>query len=131
MDEVEYFNGRNKHVQRDFYDNGKVKSEVPIENDLLNGVGKKYYENGNPQEVVGFKNGEFDGSNKYYYPNGQLWNEIIFKEGKYWKVVSNFTEAGKSRNPGTLSNGNGTVIYYNEDGTIRETIKYVNGVKSK
>ncbi|OSZ80930.1 hypothetical protein CAP36_06735 [Chitinophagaceae bacterium IBVUCB2] len=131
MDEVDYFNGRNKFIKRDFYKNGKVKSEIPIENKRLNGIGKKYYENGNTQEVAVFKNGDFDGSNKYYHENGQLWNEIIYKGGKHWKVISNYKKNGDTRSPGTLTNGNGTIIYYNEDGSIRETLNFINGIEVK
>jgi antitoxin component YwqK of YwqJK toxin-antitoxin module len=50
-----------------------------------------------------------------------------YKNGKSWKVISNFDNKGNKRNPGTLNNGNGTLILYNEDGSIRETLTYKNG----
>jgi antitoxin component YwqK of YwqJK toxin-antitoxin module len=129
-EEVEYFNGRNKLVQKGFYKTGKLKSEIPIEYGKITGTGKKYYENGVLMEVAEFEDGEFNGLRKYYYPNGQVWIEQIYKKGKSWSVVANYTEKGQKRDPGTLKNGNGTIIFYNEDGSVRETTNYINGVES-
>ena len=129
IDETEYFNGHNKYIQRLFYPNGKLQAEIPYENEKLNGVGKKYYENGTLNEVAGFKNGVFDGTSKYFYPNGQLWIEHVYKDGKHWAVIANYTAQGKKRDAGTLINGNGTIIYYNEDGTVREIKKCINGIE--
>lgn len=126
-DEREYFNGSSKYLQRVFYDNGKVKEEVPFVDGKITGLGKRYYEDGTIKEEAVFKDAKFDGTRKYYYPNGQVWIEEIYKEGKHWTVVANYTEKGEKRNPGTLKNGNGTLILYNEDGTVRETTSYKNG----
>jgi antitoxin component YwqK of YwqJK toxin-antitoxin module len=127
MEETEYFNGRNKYILREYYQNGKLESEIPHANGEPDGAGKKYYNTGVLKESVELRNGKFDGVRKYYYPNGQLWIEQTYKEGKSWDVLGNYTENGQSRDAGTLRNGNGTIIFYNEDGTVRETITYVNG----
>jgi antitoxin component YwqK of YwqJK toxin-antitoxin module len=127
MTETEYFNGRNKFIGRNYYDNGNLKSEVPIEGGRINGSGKKYYEDGTIQEVAEFKDDVFDGVRKYFYPNGQVWIEQVYKQGKSWTVVANYTEDGQKRDAGTLRNGNGTIIFYDEDGTVREVREYVNG----
>lgn len=131
MDEIEYFNGQSKYVQRHFYSNGNLKDEISYLYNKLNGRGRKFYEDGTLQEEVNFANGDFDGPIKYFYPNGNLWTERIYKLGKCWKVIANLTSDGKKRDPGTLSNGNGTVIYYNEDGSIREIEKYTDGILQK
>lgn len=104
MDERDYVNGRNKYIQRTYYKNGKVESEIPYENGRLNGVMKQYY------------------------PGGQLSVEQVYKAGKTWEIRANFTAKGLRRKAGTLRNGNGTVIYYNDDGTVREVKTFVNGV---
>jgi antitoxin component YwqK of YwqJK toxin-antitoxin module len=133
MEENEFFNGRKKRLHREFYKNGKIKAEIPLDNDTISGTGKKYYEDGTIQEIAEFRAGAFDGTRKYYYPNGQLWIEQIYKNGKSWKVVANYTAKGQKREAGTLKDGNGTIIFYNEDGSVREVISYVNGedVKAK
>lgn len=127
MDETEYFNGSANFTIRNFHKNGKIQAEIPHLNNKITGLGKKFYENGTLQESAHFENGAFNGTRKYYYPNGQLWIEQVYKQGKSWTVVANYTEDGKKRNAGTLKNGNGTIIFYNEDGSIRETISYING----
>ena len=105
--------------------------EVPYENGKITGVGKKYYESGGLKEVAEFRDAKFHGLRKYYYPNGQLWIEQIYKEGKSWTVVANYTESGQKRDAGTLKNGNGTVIFYNEDGSVRDVLTYVDGEEKK
>jgi antitoxin component YwqK of YwqJK toxin-antitoxin module len=94
---------------------------------MLNGVGREFYENGQLTEEVNFNNDKFHGTRKYFYPNGHLWIEQVFKDGLDWEIVANYTEDGKRRDAGTLKNGNGTVIYYNEDGTVREVSTFVQG----
>jgi|SRR5450432_129243 len=125
--EIEYFNGHDKFIVREFYKNGNTKWESSYENGSLNGMSRKYYESGILQEIVNFKNSKMDGARNYYYPNGQLWVEQIYNEGKIWTVIASYTMDGQRRNAGTLNEGNGTVINYNEDGSIRETKIYFNG----
>lgn len=131
IEETEYFNGQNKRIQKTFNKDGKPEAEIPYENGKINGTGKRYYKDGTLMEVAQFKNGNFNGLRKYYYPNSQVWIEQIYKEGKSWTVVANYTEKGQKRDPGTLKNGNGTIIFYNEDGSVREIITYSNGDERK
>jgi antitoxin component YwqK of YwqJK toxin-antitoxin module len=128
IDEDEYFNGKNKYIQRTYYKNGKTESEMPYENGKPNGTNKRYYETGAMLETQEMKNGRADGERKYYYPNGQLGIDQVYKAGKNWAVRANYTEKGQRRKAGTLHNGNGTIVFYNEDGTVREIKTYVNGV---
>ena len=50
-----------------------------------------------------------------------------YNNGKPWKAISNFDQKGIRRDAGSLKDGNGTLILYNEDGTVRETLTYRNG----
>jgi antitoxin component YwqK of YwqJK toxin-antitoxin module len=131
MDEEEYFNGKSKFIQRTYYKSGKTESEIPYENGKSTGTVKRYYETGKVQETQEMKNGRADGVRKYYYPNGQLWIDQVYKAGKFWEVRANYTEKGQRRKAGTLHNGNGTIVYYNEDGTVREVVTYANGDPKK
>ena len=130
MHEIIYFNGHAKSIDR-FFEDGKLESEWPTENGVREGVVIQYYPDGHLKESREYKEGKQDGPAKYFYPNGQVWIEQIYKQGKPWKVVANYTDKGRKRAAGTLDNGNGTVIYYNEDGTIRETATYVDGKSLK
>ena len=151
MEEREFFKGSSKYIVRTFYKSGKPEAEQSYENGFVNGFSKKYYENGKLsenitikggtpdgpakryyedgtiKEEVTFAHGQFSNVRKYYYPNGKLWIEQEYNDGLPWTVISNYDETGNKRNAGTLKNGNGTLILYNEDGTVRETLTYENG----
>jgi antitoxin component YwqK of YwqJK toxin-antitoxin module len=131
ISEVEYFKSHDNFANREFYQNGNIEKESNFENGKQNGKARRFYEDGTLQEEANFKNGELDQTRKYYYPTGQVWFERTYKEGKCWKVVSNYTITGQKRDPGTLNDGNGTVIFYNDDGTIRQVINYVDGRESQ
>jgi antitoxin component YwqK of YwqJK toxin-antitoxin module len=55
--------------------------------------------------------------------------EEVYKDGLHWEVIANFAENGARKDAGTLRNGNGATIYYNEDGSVREVATFVNGVR--
>jgi antitoxin component YwqK of YwqJK toxin-antitoxin module len=59
------------------------------------------------------------------------WIEEIFKNGLKWTVVANYDSKGNKRDPGTLKEGNGTLILYDDDVTVREVSMYKNGVLQK
>ncbi len=131
IEETEYLEDQSTYITKKYYENKKLKSESSFKNKKLNGVSKKYYENGNIQEYAEFKDDYFDGTRKYFYENGQLWIEQTYKDGKFLDIVANYTEKGSKRNPGNLKSGTGTIIYYSEDGSVRETLHIINGSVSK
>ena len=45
------------HFAKAYYENGKLKYEIPYENDKRHGIAKAYYENGNLQAQVTYENG--------------------------------------------------------------------------
>lgn len=128
-EEREYLHGKGRYIKRSFYDNGKLFLVAPYENDSMNGVAKRYYPNGTLKEFAMFKDGQLNGVRRNFYPNAQLWLEEVYKDGKPWTVISNYNETGFKRDAGTLQNGNGTIILYNENGKIRAIKKYKNGVE--
>ena len=116
---------------KEYYESGNLESEVGMKQKQQEGLGKRYYENGTIQEETFFANGIFDGLRKYYHPNGQLWIEQIYKKGRPWTVIANYDNKGTKRDAGTLKDSNGTVIFYNDDGSVREIVTYVNGERSQ
>lgn len=125
------FYSENNYLVKEYTREGIIKEETTILNDRPHGPAKKYYPNGTLMDEVNFENGILHGARKYYYPSGKIWTEMEFNKGKPHTVIANYTEAGEKRNPGTLKEGNGTVILYDEDGSIRETIHYRNGFEVK
>lgn len=131
VNELDFLGNSHEYIKHELYPNGKVKRTVTLRNGVLDGVARSYYQDKRLMEEVNFKRGKFHGPRKYYYPNGQLWTEEIFKDGLDWRIISNFTAEGNPRDPGTLKDGNGTIIFYHEDGRIREVSTYFNGIKTK
>jgi len=129
LSEREYLGNQDEFIVHEFYPDGKLKKTMTVRHNKFNGVGRRYYGDGKIMEEANFKDDELHGTRKYFYPNGQLWIEQVYKDGLDWEVVANFAEDGKPRNAGTLRGGNGTIIYYNEDGTVRETVTFIQGKK--
>jgi antitoxin component YwqK of YwqJK toxin-antitoxin module len=102
-----------------YYEDGKVKSEGSYTNNVKDGPQKLFYHTGQLQEMYTVKLGTEDGLYKYFYTNGQLSIEKEFKEGLLLAVKGNYTAAGAERNKGTIKRGNGTVIQYTPDGSIK------------
>ncbi|UYQ94947.1 toxin-antitoxin system YwqK family antitoxin [Chitinophaga horti] len=127
MNEFEFFNGRGKYIERGFHKNGNVSEEVTFINGIQEGEMKIYYETGVLQDQFNVKNGKRDGLRTYYYPNGKPWIQVIFKDGNQWTVVANYDSKGNKRNAGTLKDGDGTLIMYDDDTTVRETVTFKGG----
>jgi len=130
MSEADYVS-KNNYKQREFFQNGKVSMEFTMVDNTQNGEVKEYYETGVLKDKFNVKNGMRDGTRVYYYPDGKPWIEQIFKNNKPWTIVANYDSKGNKRNAGTLKDGNGTVYFYDDDTTVREIVKYVNGEEQK
>lgn len=126
-----FFNGGSKYIYKEFFKGGILSKEMTFVNEVPNGPAKQFYPDGVLKDEVILRNGKPNGLRRYYYPSGKIWIEQEMKDGLPWTVIANYTESGQKRNPGTLVNGNGTVIFYNEDGSIRETVTYKNGVETQ
>jgi len=112
-----------------FYPDGKVLCECQFVEDSLDGPYISYYPNGNQEEVSFFKNGSSDGTYRYFHANGQLWIEKEYTHGLLMNIKCNYDESGKSRDFGTLKNGNGTVKYYTRTGDVYSIQTFKDGVK--
>lgn len=101
-----------------------------------NGEYRIFYNNGQVSFVVPTKNGARDGIATWYYDNGQVEQAVLYQYdeksmpiGKRLEIVSSFHKDGRIREKGTLKNGNGTWINYNEKGEISVVDTYKNGYK--
>lgn len=129
MAENDFIDGANHFIAREFFDNGKVKTETTIRNGEPNGEAKAYYESGILKDKCTLKNGKREGLRVYYYPDGKPWIENTYKNDIPWTIIANYDSKGKKRDGGTLKDGNGTMIYYDDDTTVREILRFVNGVQ--
>ena len=101
-------------IHQVYNDNGKLASEAPYVNGLINGVEKGYYngignghyESGSILRETPYVNGLINGVENRYYEDGTLAWETPYKNGKK----------------------NGVGNRYHDDGTLKSTAKYKNGV---
>jgi antitoxin component YwqK of YwqJK toxin-antitoxin module len=80
-------------VSKNFYDNGKLRNEVPVKEGKRHGVAREYYENGQLAAEITYKEDVKNGWSKWYYQDGILYQEAQFvgnqKEGiekKYYNT---------------------------------------------
>lgn len=114
-----------------YYRNQKLCGQAVFEHDTLNGQSTHYYPDGTLQEKLTYVKGKENGLYQYYHPNGQLWIEREYRDGLSWNVTGNYDAAGKSRDKGTLLNGNGTIIFYDNDDKIYLVVTFENGKEIK
>ena len=101
-----------------------------------NGEFRAFYSNGKVSIAVTTKNGARDGIATWYYDNGQIEQAALYQYdekstpiGKRIEILSSFHKDGRIREKGTLKNGNGTWINYNEKGEISAVDTYKNGYR--
>jgi antitoxin component YwqK of YwqJK toxin-antitoxin module len=130
-----------------WYENGQKLEEVNYEDGKPNGLITRWYEKGQKKEEGNLKDGKYDGLRTWWYENGQKkeernlkdrvstdWyengqkqRERSFKDGK---LISTFVWKPNGENcPVTQidEDGNGVVVWYNDDGKKKEKINFKNG----
>lgn len=118
LQKITYKDDRRVGEQTEFYPDKRIVSVANYVNDSLHGPFTSFYPDGKHKEVSYWKMGKVDSVYKYYYPNGQLWVETTHLEGKTLNVKGSFSDEGTPRDCGTLIDGNGTLKYYTEEGTV-------------
>jgi antitoxin component YwqK of YwqJK toxin-antitoxin module len=114
--DLPFLNGRYNGISRLYYPDGKLKAENTYVNDTLQGASTLYYENGKILETAFFHDGKLDGKVQTYHDNGKIWIEIEYVDGNFMNIKMNLDRDGHPQDKGTLLNGNGTLINYDEDG---------------
>ena len=89
--------------EKEYYEDGHLLKEGPIENNQRHGYWKTYYRNGNIWSEGSYKNGLRQDTVRSYYPDGTL------------KYVGVFDKNQKT----------GTWLFYDEDGKLKESQVYM------
>lgn len=138
---VEFYHPNGKLLGKNKYSNGTFISpddyfDANGNQILSNGSGEYYTYNiqGRLNYRCSYLNYCRSGKAQWFYDNGQLEQEAVYKyseskkpDGLRWEIISSFDSNGKEREKGTLKNGNGTWISYDENGK-RTVTEYVNGI---
>ena len=93
--EFPYKNGKKEGRGKEYYLNGKFKSDAFFIDGLLQGKSIGYYENGNLEYEENYKDGKLDGLIKDYYENGQLKSELNYKNGQLDGLARAYHENGQ------------------------------------
>ena len=123
--------GKKHGVYKTFYQNGNSQCICNYKSGKQDSLQLVHFENGNVQVASNYKNGKLHGTSTYYFENAQLWTERIYHDGKLWNVVSLYDNKGQPVEKGTLTDGNGTLVIYNETGNRIAEEYYVEGKMKK
>lgn len=129
-----YFDRSNKFIKlnSDYYTKYKneIVTRIPVSLTPPDYIytQKQYYPKGGVRSVSEMKNGKKDGLTKYYHRNGVLWSEWEYRNEVPWTIFCSFNERSEPVDKGSLVNGTGKLISYNEYGEIGFTQDYEDGV---
>jgi antitoxin component YwqK of YwqJK toxin-antitoxin module len=99
-----------------WHENGQKEAEGNFKDGKADGLQTGWYENGQKQREGNFKDGKEDGVWTSWYENMQKEGERGWQDGKLMEAV-HWQPNGEKCPETNLNNGNGVVVWYNEDGT--------------
>lgn len=116
-------------VEKNYNENGTLKSKGRISNDLKNGQWKIYHENGKLFQVGDYLDGKETGDWKFYHENGKLHQYGAFKNGKQdgeWHFIH---PNGVQQGIGTLDEAKkiGIWKWYFDNGQLQTQRSWNNG----
>lgn len=97
-------------IQKEYFPDGKIKSEISYSDSLRDGEAKFYYENGKLQEERNYLNGRVEGTVKQYYNNGNLKELFTLIDGKRDGPVSLFDTNGVYQMDITFTEGRQDIV---------------------
>jgi antitoxin component YwqK of YwqJK toxin-antitoxin module len=117
-------------VAREYYDNGRVKSEWHHKDNQRHGRKKSYYEDGTVHTEATFVNDQCHGTTKIYHPNGQLQYEIPYHNGRWHGTVYRHYDSGARYSETLYSAGakHGVEKTWYANGVLKSTVTYSQGV---
>ena len=78
---IPFKNGKVEGIQKDYYENGKIKREISHKNGVVDGLAKVYYPTGKLMLEENYKNDQLDGIVKRYDESGKIISEEFYKNG--------------------------------------------------
>ena len=82
---------------REFYSNGKIKSEYSYKEGKENGPFIQWYENGKKKQEGISYNGEWNGTINSWWENGQKSSEVVYKDDFLINVKGRWDQDGSER----------------------------------
>ncbi len=94
-----------------FYPKGKPRAELNYDQSRQ-GKFRSFYQDGQLKEEIELSDDLYDGLYRRYFDNGQIHSELTFKEGHYSTSHKAFDYSGSSIKQGTLKDGTGSIYRY-------------------
>lgn len=126
-----YLNDKETGEWKIFHENGQLKQIGKFNNGKQTGEWKFYHPNGNKEGIGTLIDGKRIGVWKWYHTNGSIYTEREWDNENLLRIISCFDGQGNKLNKGTFKNGTGTLILYDIDGNLLNTINYKNGKYQK
>ena len=102
---------------KDYYNDGKLKSEGNYDNGKQTGLWKYYHQNGKIEQTGKFnKQGKPDGTWKWYFDTGQLLKEENYRNGLREGLSAQYDETGQVVEEGEFVNGNEDGPWFEKSG---------------
>ena len=83
------------YIWKKYYNNGQVKTETPLVNNIPHGIEKWYYETGELWYEKPCVDGKVHGIEKWYYETGELWYEWPWVNDKIHGIYKEYYESGQ------------------------------------
>ena len=125
---IHYKNDSLKHgKQKIYYADGGLQRKMRWKNNLLHGKMTFYHSNGKKAGYYYSKNDTLNGPFKFFYPNGNPKFTLIYTRNKPLDVINCYSPQKDILDCGTLKNGDGYVLQYNDNGNFLSKDYYLHG----
>jgi antitoxin component YwqK of YwqJK toxin-antitoxin module len=116
---------------KEYYPDGKLHREGRYVRNQEEGLWNEYSEEGKLLSACNYIEGRRNGKSTYYHLSGKDWRQEIWVEDALMNISYVYDRDGHTLTPGTLKDGNGSVIEYDEqDHRLRE-VQYSHGQPQK
>lgn len=124
--------GCSENKEKEYYTNGKIKTELTVKDGKKNGLAKSYYETGEIKREGIYLNNLLEGKSIYYYKNGEIESETDYHAGKITGLRKEYYENGILEAIGNLKEGmqEGEVKEYYETGKLKSVVNYTENVQN-
>ena len=113
-----------------WHENGRKYTEVNYKDGKEEGLFTVWHENGQKKFEENFKNGELEGLSTAWYENGTKHSRKTYKNGKLMSAVV-WKPNGEKCPVTNIEDGDGIVVWYNENGTEKRRDNYRDGIQIK
>ncbi|HEY5747983.1 MAG TPA: hypothetical protein VIU12_18060 [Chryseolinea sp.] len=102
-------------LSREYYSDGRLKSEAEVKNGLKNGLMSTYFPNGTIKSKQLYKNDTLNGTGTFFNIEGKIDSIITYERGKLNGEYQKFYPNGNIAGRGNFVNGKNHGLYYQYD----------------